>query len=274
MAVKSVVHLNCGTMRPVGGRLLNRSPARVVCHCLVVETGAGLVLVDTGVGMADMKDPKRLGPMHYLLNLRQDENETALRQIQQLGYGSTDVKHILLSHLDLDHAGGIADFPEANIHVWQPEYQAAMEPTTPRERHRYRRVHFEHGPRWVIHEKVCEESWYGLPCIKVLEGDVPEILLVPLAGHTRGHCGVAVETEEGWLLHAGDTYYHEQQMKEPPGCTPGFRLFQLLAHADPRKAAQQADRLRNLPGTSPSGVRVFCTHDPLELEELSGTSVS
>ncbi len=28
--------------------------------------------------------------------------------------------------------------------------------------------------------------------------------LVPLFGHTRGHCGVAVRTEQGWLFHAGD----------------------------------------------------------------------
>jgi glyoxylase-like metal-dependent hydrolase (beta-lactamase superfamily II) len=28
--------------------------------------------------------------------------------------------------------------------------------------------------------------------------------LVPLFGHTRGHCGVAVRTASGWLFHVGD----------------------------------------------------------------------
>jgi hypothetical protein len=28
--------------------------------------------------------------------------------------------------------------------------------------------------------------------------------LVPLFAHTRGHCGVAVQTEAGWLFHVGD----------------------------------------------------------------------
>lgn len=47
-----VHHLNCGCMCPLGGPLMDgfsRSPtARLICHCLLVETERGLVLVDTG----------------------------------------------------------------------------------------------------------------------------------------------------------------------------------------------------------------------------------
>jgi len=50
-----VFHLNCGTMQPLGGRLLNRSPALITCHCLLVETRGELLLVDAGVGLADME---------------------------------------------------------------------------------------------------------------------------------------------------------------------------------------------------------------------------
>ncbi|HVL15236.1 MAG TPA: MBL fold metallo-hydrolase, partial [Gemmata sp.] len=32
-------------------------------------------------------------------------------------------------------------------------------------------------------------------------------LLVPLFGHTLGHCGVAARAGDRWLLHAGDAYY-------------------------------------------------------------------
>jgi len=34
-----------------------------------------------------------------------------------------------------------------------------------------------------------------------------EVLLIPLFGHTLGHCGVAIPQEERWLLHVGDAYY-------------------------------------------------------------------
>ncbi len=61
-------HLNCGTMCPFGGRLFGGeggvfSRGRMVCHCLLVESSAGLVLVDTGFGVADVESPgRRLGP--------------------------------------------------------------------------------------------------------------------------------------------------------------------------------------------------------------------
>ena len=55
-------HLNCGSLRPLGGRLISGtgSPfgtAPLVCHCLLVETDEGLVLVDTGFGMQDVAAP-------------------------------------------------------------------------------------------------------------------------------------------------------------------------------------------------------------------------
>jgi len=34
-----------------------------------------------------------------------------------------------------------------------------------------------------------------------------EVLLIPLFGHTFGHCGVAVRAGRWWLLHVGDAYY-------------------------------------------------------------------
>ncbi|MGL6094838.1 MAG: MBL fold metallo-hydrolase, partial [Fimbriiglobus sp.] len=34
-----------------------------------------------------------------------------------------------------------------------------------------------------------------------------EAVLVPLFGHTLGHCGVAVRDGDRWLLHVGDAYY-------------------------------------------------------------------
>ncbi len=59
-------HLNTGTMCPIGRRLVNGTGsifqrARMVCHCLLVETKDGLALVDTGIGLDDIANPPRLG---------------------------------------------------------------------------------------------------------------------------------------------------------------------------------------------------------------------
>jgi len=269
-----VFHLNCGTMQPLGGRLLNRSPALITCHCLLVETRGELLLVDAGVGLADMEDPERLGPMRHLLRVRQDPAATAVEQIRRLGYEPGDVGHIVITHLDLDHSGGIPDFPDAEIHVLRPEFEAATQPATRMERDRYRQCHFAHSPKWVTHEQTSAEPWHGFECIRGAEGLPPEIVLVPLIGHTRGHCGIAVETPDGWLLHAGDAYYYDGQMAEPPRCPLMFALFQYLAHTDRRKAQEQLEKLRRLANSSEARVRVFCTHDPSEFEQLSSTTVS
>jgi len=60
-------HINTGTMCPIGRRLVNGTGsifqrARMVCHCLLVETNDGLALVDTGIGLGDIANPPRLGP--------------------------------------------------------------------------------------------------------------------------------------------------------------------------------------------------------------------
>ncbi|MFD0510570.1 MBL fold metallo-hydrolase [Streptomyces aureus] len=37
-----------------------------------------------------------------------------------LGYAVDDVRHIVLTHLDLDHAGGLPDFPRARFTSTRP----------------------------------------------------------------------------------------------------------------------------------------------------------
>ena len=39
-----------------------------------------------------------------------------------------DAGTIVLTHLDLDHAGGLADFPQATVHVSATELRALQAP--------------------------------------------------------------------------------------------------------------------------------------------------
>ncbi|MQA84143.1 MAG: hypothetical protein GEV03_05830 [Streptosporangiales bacterium] len=66
--------------------------------------------------------------------------------------------------------------------------------------------------------------------------------LVPLAGHTRGHAGVAVRADERWLLHAGYAYFFYGEMgPKDPRCTYGLRLFQSIMQTErgPRLSNQE-----------------------------------
>lgn len=69
--------------------------------------------------------------------------------------------------------------------------------------------------------------------MRELAGVPPEILLVPLAGHTLGHAGIALERTGGsWILQAGDAYfYHAEMDLQRPRCTPGLRFYQWMMDA-------------------------------------------
>jgi glyoxylase-like metal-dependent hydrolase (beta-lactamase superfamily II) len=261
-------HLNCGSFRPLGGRLVAGTgspfaPGRMVCHCLLLETDSGLVLVDTGIGLSDVARPQRLGRTFLTITRPLlEESETAARQVVQLGYQVEDVRHIVLTHLDLDHASGLGDFPHAKVHVYEQEFQAALHPLTSQERQRYRSVQWAHNPDWVRHA-TAGDSWRGFSAVRELPGLPPTILLVPLAGHTRGHAGVAIEGDDGWLLHAGDAYFAHGQMAADPSCPPFLHVFQILMQTDRTTRLYNVQRLREL--AMGGEVDVFSAHDESEL---------
>ena len=270
MALK-IHHLNCGTMCPHGAPFINghgkiTDNGHMVCHCLLIESNDGLVLVDTGFGIADVKNPnQRLGRAFTAgAGLIADYRETAYMQIKELGLNPQDVRHILVTHLDIDHAGGLSDFPDAKVHIFAPEFEAAMNPNW-REKQRYKQHQWEHGVNWVTYQTQ-GEKWNGFDSIRAIPELKDEVLLVPLVGHTRGHSGVAVNTQDGWLLHCGDAYFHHNQMNANPSCPIGLEIFQRGLAASNKDRVHNLQRLQHLAhSTKTEQVQLFSAHDPVEL---------
>jgi glyoxylase-like metal-dependent hydrolase (beta-lactamase superfamily II) len=268
-----VHHLCCGTMCPLGGSLVSGtgSPfgtAAMVCHCLLVETDRGLVLVETGLGHDDIARPLESLSRRFLLlsRPRLDPTETAVRQVAALGFSPDDVRHVIVTHLDVDHAGGLRDFPHAKVHVYEIEYRTAVAADLGPRPSRYSPVQWSHGPDWIVHGSGLADRWFGFEAVRELEGLPPEILLVPLSGHTRGHAGVAVQAGSQWLLHAGDAYFFRDQMDpDEPRCPPVLSAFESLVSTDgPARRHNQA-RLRRLVREHGDEVVVFSAHDAIEL---------
>jgi glyoxylase-like metal-dependent hydrolase (beta-lactamase superfamily II) len=270
-------HINCGTDCPLGGRLFDGANkgllARITCAAQLIETDRdGLILIDTGYGLQDVAHPHpRLSrTFHALLNIHFREEETAVRQVRGLGFDPADVRHIVLTHLDFDHAGGVEDFPNARVHVMEAEKDAAENKrrgfiTT----RRYRPVQFDDVRDWRTYRSG-GEPWFGFDSVRSLDGLPPEILMIPLPGHTWGHAGVAVRMGEGWFLNAGDAYFYREEMNVArPHCTPGLSAYQSLMEVDREKRLANQERLRALKRDQGSAVTIMCSHDHVEFERMA-----
>ena len=93
----------------------------------------------------------------------------------------------------------------------------------------------------------------------------PEVLLIPLTGHTRGHCGVAVQRADRWMIHCGDAYFFRSEVETPASCPIGLMAFQSLVQMNGTLRLRNQRRLRELKAQYGSRIDIFCAHDPVEL---------
>lgn len=245
----------------------------IPCAAQLVETNDGLVLIDTGYGTQDVRHPHpRLSRFfHLLLNIQFRMKETALRQVEAMGYSASDVRHIVLTHLDFDHAGGLEDFPNARVHVMEAEKEQAEQKRRGFiAKRRYRPAQWDEVRDWRTYAGG-GEPWFGFDSVRSLDGLPPEILMVPLPGHTLGHAGIAVRTGDGWVLNAGDAYFYRRELDgDRRRCTPGLRFYQTMMDTDRDLRFANQQRLRALKHDQGSDVTIFCSHDEKELEGMQG----
>jgi glyoxylase-like metal-dependent hydrolase (beta-lactamase superfamily II) len=252
-----VHHLNCGSMRPLG------VPDGLVCHVLLVETGNGLVLIDTGLGLRDAADPAgRFGPARFLIRPAFDPAEAAITQITALGFDAADVRHIVLTHFDADHTGGLADFPRAGVHLTTTENAAALHPRGVTERGRYLPTQRSHGPEIVVHTPDRGEAWRGFPGAEELTAIAPGIVLIDLPGHTRGHAAVAVDAGDHWVLHVGDAFYHRGQINGAGDVPKTLSLMERGMAHDRAKVRANHHRLIEVWNAAASDLLLINAHDP------------
>jgi len=245
-----LIHLNCGKLQREGG-------PEISCHCLLLVDDGKLILIDTGIGKKDVIDPEgRIGKEAInAFGFQFHMHLTAYQQVIALGFDPQSVEHCIISHLDADHIGGLADFPGATVHVSKTEWNGLMsgEP-------RYNQRLVDHHPNLKLYESF-DENWNGFAAAKVEVGTVAAIKLIALPGHTLGHCGVAVETESESIFYTGDAYYLRDELFISDH--PAIPVSQQSA-MDSEAQRMTATSIRDLMMREHSSLRIFGYHDPGE----------
>lgn len=100
----------------------NKKRILIPVSCYLIEHPKGLILIDTGWGTNVRKEKvSKWSPFIPYLPKHQALNE----QLTNLGYTSADIDHVILSHLDNDHASGLNNVKYAkNFLVSEPELAA------------------------------------------------------------------------------------------------------------------------------------------------------
>ena len=197
----SLEHTTFGQMGPVTHTATRNMPI----HSVIFQVGERVILLDTGFGTREMQDPNRLlgEDALFKLGIMVDMRLTALERLRSRGVRPEQVTDIILTHLDNDHAGGLHDFPNATVHLSEEEL-ASYDGTRPRGP--YKPYQLSHLTKFKTYGKT-DETWFGCEARSLQLSNDLEAKLIPLPGHTMGHCGVAYREEGRWSLHAGDAYF-------------------------------------------------------------------
>lgn len=162
---------------------------------------------------------------------------------------------------DCDYPGTrIGPFRHAIRPVLRRDETAIHQPSW-RERIRYRRAQWAHGPTLVEHHPD-GEAWRGFAAAKPLTELDDGIVLVSMPGHTRGHTAVAVDAGHRWVLHAGDAFYHPGTLDGHTRVPLALRAQDTLVCYDRRRLRANQARLAQVYRERDPGLTIVCAHDP------------
>lgn len=242
------------------GTLKTAENFTILCHCLLLQDKSVLALVDAGIGVADVLHPvERIGnELIKMSGFQFNMENTAVKQIENLALSVKNVKHVIISHLDPDHIGGLADFPDVKVHVGQEEYESFSDGNF-----RHRPILLGHNPLITTYGKT-DTEWFGLEARKVAIDFESKIYLIPLFGHTSGHCGIAVQQKDKWLLYVGDAYYLRDEL-----FVPNHPVETVAAANAMNNSLRLAslEKLRQLHKEHHDEIEMFGYHDPAEFKQ-------
>ena len=211
-------------------------PTLLPIFAYLVEHPDGLVVVDLG--------------QHYDLRddgSRFEKEDTIVAKLLELGYKPDDIKYVVLSHMHLDHAGYMCDFPNSTFIVRHEELKAAWWPNRT----------FEQGYVYKTYEMT-----RAFDFIEPLDnenfdvfGD-GKVVLIDTKGHSRGHQSMVLNLQNtGKVVVVCDAAPMREVIDKK--LVPG-------TCADTLEAMRSIDKLLHLEAT---GHKLIIAHDPKNMPE-------
>ncbi len=190
---------------------------RIPIPFYLIDHPKGMILFDSGLGTRFEEEVKGwwvnrlLAPLlpHHLM-----PTAPAVRQLSRLGIAADRIQAIIVSHLHFDHAGGLRDFPEAEVVVSRREWDSIP---TGRFAARIRGIMKEQLTGIHVREiDYSASSQFG-----PFEGSFDylgdrSLILLSTPGHTPGHQSLLVTLGSGKkVLLTGDAVWVGEGYKRP-----------------------------------------------------------
>jgi len=224
-------------------------------YAWVIDHPEGLIVVDTGQGTHLLETAHSLHPyVRWEVMFRIERDQEVGPQLRAMGVGPRDVKQVVLTHLHMDHDGGLAHFPHSDILVSRGELQVARGWIG-----RVRGYLPNRWPTWFSPRPLDlgNDAFGPFPASKRLTS-AGDVIAVGTPGHTADHLSVVVQDHGITYVLAGDTSYSERLMVA--GEIDGVS-------ADEEVARRTLRAIRDLATDRPT---VYLpTHDPESADRLS-----
>jgi N-acyl homoserine lactone hydrolase len=220
-------------------------------YAWAVESSEGVIVVDTGQGAHLLESGKSLHPyVRWEVAFRIEPEQEIGPQLRAFGIAPRDVKRVVLTHLHMDHDGGLAHFPDSEILVAPGELNIARGLAG-----RLRGYLPHRWPSWFDPKPLplAAESFGPFAASRRLT-KTGDVVAVATPGHTADHISVvAIDGDTAYFL-AGDTSYDERLMLDG-------------VSADEQVCTATLDAIRQFAQFQPT---VYLpTHDPRAADRLA-----
>ena len=238
---------NTGAIRTSGGAVSAMkswsSKVTLDAPCFLIQhPKEGLILFDTGLTTSTARALGSGMLTGLAVDFKAKPGQDIASQLWAEGVAVDKVKWIILSHLHLDHAGGLGAFSGATVVVSRREWE--HQKAQPRGAKQFDPAALESGPKLKLVDLEGQPPYgafdHGLDLFS--DGTIE---LVALPGHTPGSMGAWVNLDGGPVLLAGDAAWvvdnymdlalpEERAMQDPVAYRHSLEVIRAMQDAVPR----------------------------------------